>query len=269
VGVQMRWIPPGSFLMGSPETEDGRWDDEGPITEVALTSGFWLGTFPVTQGEFEAITGERPSKFTSCPDVSSFEHRAEWAGAVLAGSEWSRLPVERVSWYDAMRFCQALTERERRCLRLPVGFEYALPTEAQWEYACRAGGTGMHPRDVAEVAWNEQGATAKQTYPVGLKDSNGFGLHDMLGNVSEWCADWFDERHHGGAVIDPRGPTSGTNRVLRGGGWNSANGFCRYASRSGVAPGGRHASIGFRLALGESRPPVVSQEAGDWTGELV
>jgi formylglycine-generating enzyme required for sulfatase activity len=249
LGMEFVWIPPGTFWMGSPEDEPGRWDDE-KRHEVTLTRGYWLQTTPVTQRQYEAVTGENPSHFQEAgPDA----------------------PVERVSWEDAQAFVEKLNEREGR----PI---YRLPTEAEWERGCRAGteaalycgpieifGERNAPA-LDSIAWyggnsgvdynghDSSGCEERQypseksgTHPVGRKDPNPWGLYDMLGNVNEWCADWFEAEYPDGPLMDPLGPDSGEGRVFRGGSWDVIARNCRAASRDGGHPGYRIDDVGFRL----------------------
>jgi len=234
LNLQMAYIRPGTFTMGSPASESGRSSDEGPQTQVTLTEGYWLGKTEVTQAQWEALMESIPSKFMG-PDR----------------------PVEQVFWSDAMEFCRKLTERERSAGRLPEGYEYTLPTEAQWEYACRAGTTGQYGGDgnLDDMGWYRQNS-GNTTHPVGQKQANAWGLYDMHGNVWEWCLDWYGN-YPGGSVRDPTGPASGTGRVGRGGGWGSYAIGCRSAFRSGGVSGYRFNGLGFRLALA----PQVNQPA--------
>jgi formylglycine-generating enzyme required for sulfatase activity len=226
LNLEMAYIRPGTFTMGSPASESGRSDDEGPQTQVTLTKSYWLGKTEVTQAQWEALMGNNPSSFKGADR-----------------------PVEQVSWNDAMQFCRKLTERERAAGRLSESYEYALPTEAQWEYACRAGTTGQYAGDgnLGDMGWYG-GNSGNTTHPVGQKQPNAWGLYDMHGNVWEWCLDWYGN-YPGGSVRDPTGPSSGTNRVLRGGCWNIYAFYCRSAYRSRLVPGYRNNILGFRLAL--------------------
>jgi formylglycine-generating enzyme required for sulfatase activity len=227
------WIPPGTFTMGSPATEQDRDSDEGPQTVVTITRGFWMGRYEVTQAEYQAVMGSNPSYFKG--DLNR--------------------PVEQVSWNDAINYCGKLTERERQAGRLPAGYEYRLPTEAQWEYVCRAGTTtrfsyGDDPgySQLGNYAWYyaNSGGT---THAVGLKQPNGWGLYDMSGNVLEWCLDWYASSLSGGSVNDPTGPSLGSIRVNRGGGCNGSGRHCRSAYRTGDDPDFRYNGLGFRLVL--------------------
>ena len=215
-------IPAGSFVMGAPEDEEGRQSDERQH-EVRISQGFWMGKYEVTQEEWEAVMGDNPSRFR--------------AGC-------SRCPVERVSWDDIQEFIRRLNEQESG-----GGYAYRLPTEAEWEYAARAGTTGARHGELDEIAWHQ--ANSDSTHPVGQKRANALGLHDMLGNVWEWTADWYGE-YPAGEVTDPEGPRSGSRRVVRGGGWRYFEGGVRSANRASSAPGTRSPNIGFRLVRTDS-----------------
>lgn len=226
------WIKPGSFIMGSAGDEAGRHSAEGPRTTVTLTDGFWLGKTPVTQKQYEMLTGKNPSHFKA-----------------VGGNA----PVEEVSWIEAMAFCATLTERERLAGRLPAGYVYTLPTEAQWEYACRAGTTDAYVGDPDSIAWHN-GNSGGTTHPVATKEANPWGLHDMTGNILEWCFDWYGP-YPGGEVTDPTGPKTGYYRMARGGCWNMGAEVCRSAARAGGSAGRQDYTLGFRIALSKSRSP--------------
>jgi formylglycine-generating enzyme required for sulfatase activity len=227
VALDLVWIAPGTFTMGSPATEANRNSEEGPQTQVTLTKGFWLGKYLVMQGQYQAVMGSNPSCFSAL------------------GKD---VPVEQVSWDDAMMFCQKLTAQERAAGRLPTGYIFTLPTEAQWEYACRAGTTGPYAGKLDAIAWYRDNSSGT-THPVGTKQANTWGLYDMHGNVCEWCADWYGESYPGGSVTNPLGPASGTYRVFRGGGWNFVAAGCRSAFRPKGWPRLRYYYLGFRVAL--------------------
>jgi formylglycine-generating enzyme required for sulfatase activity len=248
LNLDLVYIAPGSFMMGTPEQSlivkwyyavrekltkkpnpDADTGRERPVTWVTLTQAFWMGRTAVTQAQYAAVMGTNPSEFTA------------------AGRE---APVENVSWDDAMAFGQKLTEREKAAGRLPKGYAYTLPTEAQREYACRAGTTGDYAGDLDAMAWYgpNSGGT---THPVGTKQPNAWGLYDMHGNVWEWCQDWYGA-YPGGEVTNPLGPPSGSRRVNRGGSWDFVAAFCRSAYRSYGGPGIRGSNVGFRLALAPS-----------------
>jgi formylglycine-generating enzyme required for sulfatase activity len=200
------WIPAGTFVMGSPTNEVGRSSDEGPQTEVTISRGFWMSKFETTQKEYLAVLGNNPSSFTS--DLTR--------------------PVESVLWSEANSYCSKLTEQERATGRLPEGLVYRLPTEAEWEYACRAGtttrfsyGDDLAYSQLGDYAWYG-GNSGTNTHPVGLKLPSPWGLYDMYGNVKEWCLDWYGT-YLGTPVTDPTGPSSSNDgHVNRGGGWRAA-----------------------------------------------
>jgi len=237
-GLRMVPIPAGEFQMGS---HDGR-DDEKPIHQVKL-DGFEISATPVTQAQYKAVMGANPSYF------KEREHK-----------DATELPVEDVSWNDAMVFCEQLT-------KLAKGkYRFTMPTEAQWEYACRARTTT--PFNTGENLTTEQanyhgnypyrnnpkGKYLEKTTPVGSYPPNAWGLYDMHGNVWEWCMDWYGEKYYDeckkkGIVENPAGPETGSYRVLRGGSWNYNGQFCRSAYRNNCSPDDRHKFIGFRLVF--------------------
>jgi len=233
--LKMVWCPPGKFTMGSPAGESGRKSNEGQVS-VTLTQGFWLGKYEVTQREWRDVMGSEP-----------------WKGK-FGVKEGDQIAATWVSWDDAVAFCEKLTASERKSGRLPDGWEYTLPTEAQWEYACRAGtrtlfSFGDRASRLGEYAWfKENTNVGNQRYarPVGQKHSNAWNLHDMHGNVSEWCRDWYDRAKRPGGT-DPRGPSAGSDRVYRGGSWGNIAWACRSAYRSWQPPGYRFNNRGFRV----------------------
>jgi formylglycine-generating enzyme required for sulfatase activity len=228
----MGWLPPGDFMMGQQSADDGRVYAGFLQKHVRFSHGFWMGVFPVTQGEYEAVTGCSPSRFTACPSIDRLTADEALSAAVLLDGGRSRLPVEQVSRTEATAFCARVTANERAEGRLPPGLCYALPTEAQWEYACRATTTGASYAPLDEIAWYEWTSVPPQTYPVGLKRPNAFGLYDMLGNVEEWCA--------GESYMV----------VARGGSWKSEPSQCRFGGTTVSSHANLRAdTIGFRLAL--------------------
>ena len=226
-----RWCEPGTFLMGSPEDEPERWGDETqhPVT---LTRGFWIAETPVTQALWEIFMGDNPSHFK--------------------GEE---LPVERVRWDDAQRFINKLNG-------IKPELQLCLPSEAQWEYACRAGTTTPFAFGdnitTDQVNYNgrnpyndgRQGEYRRRTVEVKSLPPNAWGLYQMHGNVYEWCQDWYATQYPSQPVTDPQGAVSGTLRVLRGGSWFNDGRYCRSARRNHAAPADRYSPIGFRLSLG-------------------
>lgn len=226
LGLELIRVEPGTFTMGSPADEPERNKAEGPRMTVSITREYWLGKTEVTQGQYEAVMGSNPSTFNTGDKT---------------------LPVERVSWIGAMEFCRKLTERERGAGRLRPGEAYTLPTEAQWEYACRAGTTTAYTDDPESVSWNNANSDGR-THPVGTKRANPWGFHDLPGNVLEWCYDWYGP-YPGGTVTDPVGPERGHYRIARGGSWRTEARLGRSAARSGGSSGREDYTIGFRVCL--------------------
>jgi eukaryotic-like serine/threonine-protein kinase len=197
-----------------------------------ISRDFWIGKFEVTQAEFAAVTGRNPSHFTNCLDC----------------------PVEKVSFNDAVAFCATLTERERKAGRLPPGFEYRLPWQVEWEYACLAGSTnrfafGPSPKEADAFAWTAENSSAR-THPVGQKRPNAWGLHDMHGNVWEWCLDSFKPEPG-----KPAPPNAGKFKIFKGGGWNQDAEFAGAANRFMMSPSNGIHFVGFRIVLAEIPPP--------------
>jgi len=235
--TNMVFIPPGTFGMGSPSNELDRFGWEGPQTSVILSRGYWIGKYPVTQGEYVALIGSNPSFFPGASD----------------------LPVEQMSWFEATDYCAALTEQERSAGRIATNSVYRLPTEAEWEHACRAETStrfsyGDDPgyTSLTDHGWYiaNSGGT---THPVGQKLPNPWGLYDVHGNVWEWCQDWW-ANHPGGVVLDPQGPATGSDRVIRGGGWDFTGPFCRSAYRYFYGPTNASGYVGFRVVLSADQP---------------
>jgi formylglycine-generating enzyme required for sulfatase activity len=277
IGMKFAIIPPGEFDMGSmaeeiaAEIERGkrakesqgyldRVSSEGPRHRVKITRPLYVAVYQVTQGEYEKVMGVNPSAFTEKqmessafkPPLSEYEvkYRETYVKKV-EGKDTSRHPVETVTWEKAMEFCHKLSAMpaERAARRV-----YRLPTEAEWEYACRVGTTtrwscGDDEAGLADVGWYNKNAGGK-THPVGEKKPNGWGLYDMHGNVWEWCMDWYGgDFYRQSRPVDPVGPPGGSNRVLRGGSWRSAAGDCRSANRLRHQPGYRDDYLGLRVLL--------------------
>jgi formylglycine-generating enzyme required for sulfatase activity len=221
-GVQIEFMPvaAGSFQMGS---ESG-YPNELPVHSVTLSKPFWMGKTEVTQAQYQRVMGCNPACFNDPQN-----------------------PVEQLNWNDAMEFCRKLTALERQAGHLPEGWEYTLPTEAQWEYACRAGTTGDYAGELKAMAWYDR-TSKNKTQPAGTKQPNGWGLYDMHGNVCEWCSDWYGE-YSAESVTDPSGATSGSFRVHRGGGWNNSVAGCRSSFRLVDSPEETSDIIGFRICL--------------------
>ena len=246
-GIKFRWCPPGTFFMGSPAIEIPRKNDED-LVQVTLTSGFWLGETEVTQGQWKSMMKSEPWQ-----GRRNVEEGPDYAASNITHGDGREGDLEADS---ASEFCGRMTEQERTAGRLPVGWKYALPTEAQWEYACRAGTTTKYHfgDDVASLSdydwWNGNCYWIKENYAhqVGLKKPNAWGLYDMQGNVWEWCRDWYGEKLPGGS--DPSGPLHGLFRVRRGGSWGTNAECARSASRyNGVSVWNRNSYQGFRLAV--------------------
>jgi formylglycine-generating enzyme required for sulfatase activity len=238
IGMKLVLIPHGEFLMGSPKEEEGRADDETQH-KVEITRPFYLGVYEVTQEQYEKVMGTNPSYFSATGQDKD----------AVRGLDIRRLPVERVSWDDAQAFCRKLTERDEE---KRAGRVYRLPTEAEWEYAARAGTPESMPYHVGKnLALNRAnfGPNLRRTQPVGSYAPNAFALFDMHGNVWEWCQDWYDPDYYKHSPQqDPPGPASGTTRIVRSGSWVLGPERCRAAFRGRYQPGDRHVNSGLRVA---------------------
>jgi formylglycine-generating enzyme required for sulfatase activity len=248
IGLEVVLIPAGRFFMGSPRTEMGRSEDEEQH-EVEISKPFYLGAYPVTQEEYGRVMGKSPSWFS--PKSGGRDKVGKW--------DTQKFPVESVSWYDAVDFClrlSALPEEKK------AGRKYRLPTEAEWEYACRGGSSSDMPfyfgRSLSSHQANfnghypyglaPKGDFLDRTTTVGTYEANAFGLHDMHGNVWEWCADWYDADYYKRSPKrDPQGPEDGNRRAVRGGSWYYNGSSCRAAQRFGIEPSFRGDGIGFRV----------------------
>ena len=248
-GLKMKlcWCPAGTFRMGSPADEPDRFVDEAQV-EVTFSNGFWLGMYEVTQAEWRQLMGSNPSGFS--PDGPLRDK--------VAGLDTDQFPVERVSREAVSDFFRKLTDQERQAARLPANWEYRLPTEAQWEYACRAGTTdatafgdkltgaqaninGLYPFNATD-----KGPFLRRTTAVGSYKPNAWGLCDMHGNVYELCRDWYTEKLPGGC--DPEVTRATSHRVYRGGAWASGGELCRSAFRLKLELGIRDDYLGLRVA---------------------
>ena len=212
-GLNYVWIPPGTFTMGCSPGDKECYRNESPAHQVTITKGFWMGQTPVTQEACQRVRGRNPNDFKG-----------------------PGLPVDSIRWRDAKQYCEAVGMR--------------LPSEAEWEYAARAGTTGARYGDLNAIAWYG----GRRTHPVGTKQPNAWGLYDMLGNVEQWTADWYGETYYDQRVArDPQGPAGGDNRTLRGGSWSSVPRGLRVSVRSWANPGDRYDGTGFRC-VGETLP---------------
>jgi formylglycine-generating enzyme required for sulfatase activity len=251
LGMKFVLIPAGTFRMGSPANEQGRSPDEGPVHDVSITRAFFLGVYPVTQEQFQRLMGTNPSHFC----------RAGRGRDSVKGEDTHLFPVEKVTWGSAVAFCRKLSELPEEAGR---GRSYRLPTDAEWEYACRAGKDGEPFHFGASLSAAQAnfdgsqpygraasvGAYLKHPTAVGSYPPNDFGLFDMHGNVWEWCSDWYAEDYYGHSPAeDPQGPESGQQRVLRGGCWSSSAANCRSAYRGRSEPGNHVYRFGMRVLL--------------------
>ena len=291
-------IPAGTFVMGSPANEVGRYDNEGPQAKVTISHPFWLGQTEVTQDQWRSVMGtdvaEQVQRMLADntlyylsgkkpQTLRDYYHQQKDGSDSLIFNTAGNAPVYFVSWEEAVAFCRKLTERERAAARLPSDYEYRLPTEAEWEYACRAGTTdatyagnleikGQYNVPVLDdIAWYGGNSSARyngkgrdtskwpeKQYPggtaaqraVATKKPNAWGLYDMLGNVWEWCDDWYSKTLPSGGIRDPQSSHSGSSRVWRGGSYSYGSpGECRAACRRGAIPTMRVSDLGFRVAL--------------------
>jgi uncharacterized protein (TIGR02996 family) len=244
IGMELVLIPPGTCLMGSPEDEEARSDDEGPVHEVAISRPFYLGVHPVTQEQYQRVMGTNLSHFQSIP-----------------GENTKLFPVEIVSWEDAVAFCEKLSALPQE---KQSGHTYRLPSEAEWEYSCRGGASSYRVFHFGNSLSSKQanfngnypyggadkGASLKRPCKVGSYAPNGFGLYDMHGNVWEWCHDWYAQDYYAQSPQEnPPGPSEGSYRVVRGGSWGGYGSYCRSANRGRFEPADRRRYLGFRVAL--------------------
>lgn len=256
VEFAFRYCPAGTFEMGSPENEEGRDSDE-TLHDVTITRGYWILETPVTQKMYEAVIGKNPSAFSALGECAN----------KVAGLDASDFPVETVSWGDATAFCEKLNALNVVSEELNVvsaEHEFRLPTEAEWENACRAGAKTPFPwgstlngveancNGTLPYGTDEPGPYLERPSAVRLYKPNAWGLYDMCGNVWEWCADRYGE-YDTASTQDPTGPTTGDERVMRGPGWCSPAQNCRAAKRCNEDPANRYFYSGFRVVLSDKR----------------
>jgi formylglycine-generating enzyme required for sulfatase activity len=227
------WIPAGQFLMGSPYNEAGRDVDEGPQRQVVIPQGFWIGKCEVSQAEYEKVMGTNPSNSNQDPN----------------------LPVEKVNWFEAMDYCAKLTRLAETAGWLPKGHAFRLPTEAEWEYCCRAESTTAYAcgddsseLQLGQYAWFTRNSDFGSK-PVGTRKPNAWGLYDMHGNVWEWCLDRLEPGTQAGTITNTPAAAAGGLRVARGGSWLYDAKACRSANRDDYSPANRCSDIGFRAVL--------------------
>jgi formylglycine-generating enzyme required for sulfatase activity len=244
--LNLVYVAPGWFEMGSYRGED----DEKPLHSVEISKGFWIGQTEVTNGQWDAFI--KATGYDGTEDPEYLRHHRDWNNFASDAPDY---PVVCVSWYNVTAFCQWLTRREAEAGRLPEGYEYRLPTEAEWEFAAREGKENEQNRYVGgsrigRVAWfinNSQG----HTHPVGQKKDNSLRIFDMSGNVWEWCWDKYDPGYYSRSpTSNPTGPDSGWNRVYRGGAWLEGEMHCRTSNRDFHPPDHAEKHLGFRVALG-------------------
>ena len=289
IGMELVLIPAGEFTMGSSETQEelaaklpgyetGDFPDEYPAHRVRVTKPFYLGTHEVTRGEFQRFVESTDYKTEGEKDgqggygwnaaKDDFEQSSKYTWLNPGFEQKDNHPVVNVSWNDAKSFCDWLSKKENK--------SYRLPTEAEWEYACRAGSHGIYSFGDDTAKLTKHGNVADEflrrtikrpdwtfadgddghsfTAPVGSYPPNAFGLYDMYGNVDEWCNDWFSLDYYGSSPSeDPPGPMMGLGRIYRGGSWDPYPRNCRSAFRAGFAPSLRFSSLGFRVALSSDR----------------
>lgn len=214
-------VPAGSFTMGNTDGEP----DEQPLTKVTITHAFWMSKTEITQAQWRVLVPDMPAYFTV-----DFEQ-----------------PVESLTWEQANEYCQLLTQMARSQMKLPEGYVFRLPTEAEWAYVVRASTSGQYGRKVKKMAWYDENSR-QTTHNVAQKQANAWGIYDLFGNVWEWCADWYGP-YQGGEARDPAGPKTGDMRVKRGGSWWEPVDFCTSSFRGRGIPGDGCFDTGFRVVL--------------------
>ena len=231
IGMDMAWIPAGKFIMGSPRSENGHQLGEETMHQVIISRGFWMGTLEVTQEQYQKLMGENPSFWNSDP----------------------KMAVNKVDWHQAMEFCEILTDQEQNYGKIPKSWKFILPTESQWEYACRAGSTtvfhyGNERETLSQYAWFSENSQ-QRVKPVGLKKPNKWGLYDIHGNVGEWCFDWYGKKYPPDGSVDPITQKASDFKVFRGGTYADPADRCRAAYRNRNTPETQNPWIGFRVIL--------------------
>jgi formylglycine-generating enzyme required for sulfatase activity len=274
LNMRLVWINPGKFLMGSPPNEERRDPRDEHLHEVTISRGFYLGAFEVTQEQFQQLMGRNPSLFVDKTIPKPGAKPGDFttpAGGSFGEAGPPRLPVERVTWDDAAAFCNALSALPGERL---AGRRYRLPTEAEWEYACRAGtrtafSWGPSAFDIRTFAWGFDNS-ARTTHAIGLKKPNKWGLYDMHGNVAEWCHDWYQADYYQNCPpADPQGPALAQKKVVRGGAFTTdelnrpPSQLLRCAQRFDVFPATRSEAIGFRVACDLVEPATLEQLRGE------
>jgi formylglycine-generating enzyme required for sulfatase activity len=236
VDLEMIWVSPGAFNTGSEPDEEGQEGDREQVQKVVISEGFFLGKFEVSQLQYESVMKGVLGGLSSNP--SHFVNPAH--------------PVEQVSWHDVMIFLDQLNQYGTESGFLPEGWRFTLPSESEWEYACRAGTQSLYSWGntirASDANWHST-LGLKQTAEIGAYDPNQWGFYDMHGNVREWVSDWYSNEYPMGEAVDPRGPEKGVFRVTRGGSWNDPADFIRSADRQNGSPSIRYNALGFRICL--------------------
>jgi len=228
IGMKLVYVPPGEFQMGSGPSEPGRHDDE-TLHTVRITRGFWIGAAEVTQDQWQKVMGFNPAQ-----------------------PKGDNLPAAKMSWAQAVEFCRKLSQADRA--------DYVLPTEAQWEYACRAGTTGAFSGgETDDVAWHMDNSD-ERPHEVAGKKPNAWGLYDMHGNAAEWCRDWYQRDLGSAPAVDPAGPAEGKARVVRGGSWNHFARACRCAARGDANPAYQMDHVGLRVIATRASPAMSNAQ---------
>jgi formylglycine-generating enzyme required for sulfatase activity len=240
VNLEFIRVPAGTFTMGSPDNEANRGENEGPQHQVTVSHAFYMGKYEVTQAQWQAVMGTTVAQQRD----KSYPAQPLWG-------EGGNYPMYFVNWDEAQEFIKRLNA-------LNLHFIYRLPTEAEWEYAARAGTSGPYAGDLAAMAWYSANASDPSNLlgklnPVGQKQANGWGLYDMHGSLWEWCHDWYGD-YNASRALDPSGPANGGMRMVRGGSWRNLAAYARSAYRSYFSPDYSHNNIGFRVVATARTP---------------